>query len=216
MGPLLPFYGLLVTLPLAINAFCSTPTDTIMTHNVSSLEHLQARSASAIKTKLAMPWPVVTNTKTKTRTRAVKYCYGDEYTRNLLDCNVQAAFQLWAERLGYPAGPETGHSLSWDEADDKNEDPKECKHEYWFLPGLDANGEAVWNDKVTKDHLIIIESLDSTSWSTVGYKLGARYRVGTHKMVLKKNETVEGVAHEVSHVYTRYRLRLKLSQLGHG
>jgi hypothetical protein len=201
MRLLLPFYGLLTTLPLAINTFkCSTSSDTIMTHNASSIERLQARSASAIKTRFAMPWPVVTNTKTKTRTRAVRYCYGDEYTRNLLDCKVQAAFTMWAERLGYPAGPGTGHSLSWDEADDKNEDPKKRKHEYCFLPGLDENGEAVWNDKVAKDHLIIIESLGTSSWSTVGYKLGARYRVGTHKMLLKKDETVEHVAHEVSHV----------------
>jgi hypothetical protein len=201
MRLLLPFYGLLTTLPLAINAFkCSTSSDTIMTHNASSIERLQARSASAIKTRFAMPWPVVTNTKTKTRTRAVRYCYGDEYTRNLLDCKVQAAFTMWAERLGYPAGPGTGHSLSWDEADDKNEDPKKRKHEYCFLPGLDENREAVWNDKIAKDHLIIIESLGTSSWSTVGYKLGARYRVGTHKMLLKKDETVEHVAHEVSHV----------------
>ena len=95
MRQLLPFYGLLATLPLATSAFsCSTPSDNIMTHNASSIEHLQARSASAIKTIFAIPWPVVTNSKTKVRTRAVKYCYGDKYTRGLLDCNVQAAFAL--------------------------------------------------------------------------------------------------------------------------
>lgn len=150
MWPLFSCLWLLTLLPPTITVFhCSTPSDTIMSHNMSSAEQIQKRSASRFKAKLAIPWPLVT--RNGRRLRVVKYCYADKYTRDLFDCpKVQDAFTLWADRLGYPAGQATGHSLSWDEADDRNPDPSKRRIEYCFQPEL-SGGKAVWNDKVDKD-----------------------------------------------------------------
>lgn len=214
MRPFIFFHGLLAMFSLAINALhCTTPSDTIMAHNISSAEHLQARSASAIKAKLAIPWPLVT--RNGRRLRVVRYCYGDKYTRDLFNCRVQDALTLWAERIGYPAGPATGHSLSWDEADDRNRNPIQRQIEYCFLPGL-VDGQVVWNPKVDKDTLRISENLGQGSLATTGYRLGARYAVGFHWMQLQKNAVVEEVAHEGSRTRENQSTRLTRKQLGHG
>lgn len=187
-----------------------------MSHNVSSAEQFQKRSASRFKAKLAIPWPLVT--RNGRRLRVVKYCYADKYTRDLFDCpKVQRAFTLWADRLGYPAGQATGHSLSWDEADDRNPDPSKRRIEYCFQPEL-SGGKAVWNDKVDKDTLRISENLDQAtgSYASVGYRVGARYTEGYHWMVLSRNAEAEDIAHEVRRSCIPSQSATNNWQLGHG
>jgi hypothetical protein len=193
MRPSFYWTWVLALLLLEITAFCTTPSDTIMAHNVSAAEQLQTRSASQLKAGLRIPWPAVTRNGRKLR--VIKYCFADFLTRSRFECLLQDAFTLWAEGLGFPAGQVTGHSISWEEAHNRNPNPSQRRVEYCY-----KLGSRDWNDNLDKDTLRISINDDPNtgSYATVGYRIGSRYTVGSHYMVLERSVDAKQIAHEVS------------------
>ena len=53
----------------------------------------------------AEPWPLVNHNSRQLR--MIKYCYSDAQVKGALCNAIQNGFKLWADALGYPAGPDS-------------------------------------------------------------------------------------------------------------
>lgn len=109
---------------------------------------------------------------------------------------MQDAFQIWADALGYPAGPATGHNMAWEEARDTGP-PGFRSTLFCYLPG--ARG---WNPGVSKDTLVIDVDLaiGSGGHASVGWRLPTgddAVDAGRHGIVLGVGVPARLVAHEV-------------------
>lgn len=166
-----------------------------MVHDVIA-EQVQYGSASALKAGLAQPWPLVT--VGNQRLRVIKYCYATKVYRDYLHCSkVNVALKIWAEKLGYPANAQTGHSLAWVEANDGNEDKKKRKRRYCYKNYEHGKG-GTWNKNVDADTLAIF--LDPTfdgAKATTGYDALSN-EPGRHQMILGIDADSVEIAHEVS------------------
>jgi len=157
--------------------------------------YLSPRSASALKAGLAQPWPQVA--RGGQQLRVIRYCYATKVYRDYLHCNrLNPALKIWADKLGYPASAQTGHGISWEEANDGGE-PGKRKRRYCYTRYEHGKGGR-WNKKVDPDTLAIF--LDPTfdgARATIGYD-ALSSEEGRHQMVLGVDADPIEIAHEVS------------------
>lgn len=147
---------------------CTVTSNSTMVHNALTEQARPIpRSASALKAGFAQPWPLIS--RGSQQLRVVKYCYATKVYRDYLHCNkFNSALKIWADKLGYPASAQTGHGISWEEANDGGE-PGKRKRRFCYTKYEHGKG-GKWNKNVESDTLAIF--LDPTfdgARSTTGY-----------------------------------------------
>lgn len=156
---------------------------------------LGPRSASALKAGFAQAWSSIIRNGQKLR--LIKYCYATGIYRDYLHCNkFNPALKLWADKLGFPASAQIGHSVAWEEANDGGE-PGKRKRRYCYTKYEHGKG-GTWNKGVDPDTLAIF--LDPTfagARATTGYNVLSSEE-GRHQMILGVDSDPIEIAHEVS------------------
>ena len=97
-----------------------THVDAIRQHNMSYVDPVEEYKRSAtdflwpVGARKHYPWPILV--RRNVPLRILRYCFADPNAKQMLCNTMQDAFKVWADKLGYPAGPLTGHNMAWEEA----------------------------------------------------------------------------------------------------